>query len=472
MLSKIFKSKIFYSIFWVGFEKFGYSGIYFISTIFLARLLSPADFGVIGVLAIFVSFSQMIVESGLGGALVKKDEVSDNDYNTIFTFNLTCAIVLYISLFFLAPYIADFYQNDLLLPITRAVGLNIVFSALTLTQRVHLIRELQFQKQALISVSALALAVIASILIAYKGYGVWALVIQQLSYNIFYFIFIFAVVRYKPKLEFYKDSFKGLYGFGGKIFISSLLTVFYNEGISSIIAKIYDLVVTGLYYQAKKLVDFPINIFRALGDNVVFPLLSKINDGIEFKNQSSRLMKLILLVSLPLFIIFYFYSKVIIVLVLGTQWEEASEMLSILCLSSVAFVIDGVTKNILKATGKGNAILKSEFVKKVIGLALILVFVKFELTVFLYSIVVGNLIGCVINMYFVAMHTNYTIYIQLKDVMPIVIIAILSGVLGYYIAELLTRDSLYNLICGVVSIVLIYCFFSYLFVIKKGIVKN
>ncbi|WP_293956144.1 MULTISPECIES: lipopolysaccharide biosynthesis protein [unclassified Sphingobacterium] len=455
MLGKITKSKTIKSLFWVALEKFGYSGIYFISTLVLARLLTPTDFGIIGVLAIFISFSQMIVESGLGGALVKKDVVTREDYNTIFTFNIVCAIVIYCILFGLSSKIASFYGKQILSPITKVIGLNIIISAFTLTQRVNLIRKLDFRKQSVISISALIVAVFFSVLLAINGYGVWALVWQQVFYNFFYFLFIFFIVRYKPSLSFNKESFLSMYAFGGKIFLSSLLTVLYNEGISSIIAKVHNLVMTGFYYQAKKLVDFPVNIFRAFGDNVVFPMLSKVNN-IDFGSKASQLMKVILIISLPGFIVLYFYSTEIVYIVLGPQWSNSVKMLDVLILSSVAFIIDGVSKNILKATGNGSAILKSEFFKRLIGIVLILIFIKYELLIFLYSIVIGNFFGCFINMYYVNKETSYSFKNQLFDILPVIIISILAGVIGYKLSYLLQLSSTLHLLLGSVIIGIMY----------------
>lgn len=466
-MQKIFKSKIVNSLFWVAVEKFGYSGIYFVSTLILARLLTPTDYGMIGVLAIFISFSQMLVESGLGGALVKKEQVSKEDYNTIFTFNIGCSIILYIILFVASPYIAHFYKNEQLNTITRVVGLNIIFSALTLTQRVHLIRELQFRKQSLISIFALFISVAFSIFIAYKGFGVWALVFQQLFYNIFYFLFVLYVVQFKPKLQFVKESFKDLYGFGSKLFLASLLTILYNDGISSLIAKIYNLTITGLYYQAKKLVDFPINIFRAFGDNVVFPMLSRETNDEAFSIKSSLLMRAIITISLPIFIILYFYSKEVVIIVLGKQWIESATILHILCLSSVAFVIDTVSRNILKATGNGNAILKSEAIKKIIGIALIVSFISFNLNIFLYSIVFGNLIGCFINMIYVNALTKYTLLNQMKDVLPIIIISTFSGFIGKYTVGYFSMEMNTDIVMGALAIFALYIFFCLSFVIDR-----
>jgi len=464
MLQKIINNKIISSLFWVSFEKFGYSGIYFISTIILARLLTPSDFGIIGILAVFISFSQMIVESGLGGALVKKEIATTEDYNTIFTFNLGIGIFLYIILFFCAPLIANFYNNGSLVNITRLVGLNIILSSLTLTQRVHLIRELQFKKQSIISIIAITISVFISILLAYFNFGVWALVAQQLLYNLFYFIIIFRIVKYIPRIQFVKESFKHLYSFGSKIFGASLLSIVYSEGISSLIAKYYSVLITGLYYQAKKLVDFPVSIFRALGDNVVFPVLSRISNEEEFSLKAGILMKLILGISLPLFVILYFYSEMIVHIVLGPNWIESGKILNILCLSSVGLIIDTVNRNILKATGNGTAIIKSELYKKIIGFILLFIFLKFDLYLFLYSIVIGNIIGCIINMLYVSKLSNYSLIRQVKDILPILLIGI--G-LGYFFNLLF--DNKY--IIGILSFLACYILIV-LFLFKKVNIKN
>ena len=466
MIKKIFQSKAISSFFWVAFEKFGYSGINFISTIILARLLSPSDYGLIGVLAIFISFSQMIVESGLGGALVKKENVTDQDYDTIFTFNIICSTILYIALYFSASLISDFYKNDNLIIITRIVGLNLFFSALTLTQKVHLIRKLMFKRQSFISIVSLLLGVLISIPIALSGYGVWALIAQQLAYNIFYFVIIFCMVKYKPKLKFNKNSFSELYGFGSKVFGASLLNILFNDGLSSYIAKKYTITTTGFYYQAKKLVDFPINIFRAFGDNIVFPLLSRENDAYKFASTASLLMKMILLISLPIFVILYFYSTEIVSIVLGKQWIQSSMMLNILSLSSIGFIIDTVSRNILKATGNGGVILKSEFIKKIIAFLIILSVVDFNLNILLYSIVIGNILGCLINLYYVNNTTKYKFKEQIFDILPIVAVGIISGLLVKYSLECLSINSNLKLLIEITLILIIYFTVNLIFFIK------
>ncbi|MDR6157746.1 teichuronic acid exporter [Chryseobacterium sp. SLBN-27] len=467
MFNKILKSQTFTSLFWVSVEKFGYSGVYFISTIVLARLLTPADFGLIGVLAIFISFSQMIVESGLGGALVKKKHAVKEDFNTIFTFNLACSCILYVILFFAAPFIAEFYKNPQLTILTRVVALNIIISGFCLTQKVHLIRDLKFKKQTIISIAALFISILISISLAYYGFGVWALISQQLSYNVFFCVFIFKVVKYNPKIEFHKKSFNELYGFGSKIFASSLLIVIFNEGVSSLIAKIYSLLITGFYYQAKKLVDFPINIFRALGDSIVFPLLSKISDQKEFENKSSLLMKLILIISFPLFIILFEFSDEVVFIVLGKQWTKSAEMLNILCLSSVGLIIDTVSRNILKSTGNGNAILQSEVLKKIVGIIIVVAAINFNLKIFLFSIVIANLLGCIINMIYVNKITSYKLKKQIKDILPVIFIAIISGFVARKIIMLFSLSYMANFIAGSILILFIYLILGLVFLLDK-----
>jgi len=470
MVNRILKSQTFTSLFWVSIEKFGYSGVYFVSTIVLARLLTPADFGLIGILSIFISFSQMIVESGLGGALVKKKHVKNEDYNTIFTFNLACSCILYIVLFIFAPLIAEFYKNEQLINLTRIVGLNIIISGFSLTQKVHLIRDLKFKKQTIISIAALLISIIISISLAFYGFGVWALISQQLFYNLFFCIFIFNVVKYKPKIEFHKKSFNELYGFGSKVFASSLLIVIFNEGVSSMIAKVYSLLITGFYYQAKKLVDFPINIFRALGDSIVFPLLSKISDQKEFEKKSSLLMKLILLISFPLFIILFEFSKEIVFVILGKQWSKSAEMLNILCLSSAGLIIDTVSRNILKSTGNGRAILQSEVIKKIVGIIIIICAIGFDLNILLSSIVIANLLGCIINMIYVNKITSYKFKNQAKDILPIIFIAIFSGLIARKIIMFFSLNEITNFILGSAIILVVYSILGLIFLIDKQMI--
>lgn len=285
MKDNVSKHKVLSSFLWVLIEKIGYSGISLLSTLILARLLSPYDFGVIGSVVIITSISNMIVESGLGAALVNKKYTTKEDFNTVFTFNFLMSCSLYTIIFFSASLVAQYFEIPLLKIIVRVLALTLIFNSFTLVQRTILIKELLFKKQSFIALFSLALSAVISIFVAYKGWGVWAIVTQLVLYSVIYSFTIFFVIRYVPKFQFSISSFKELLRFGGRITLSSAIQVGYNDIISSIIGKIYSIQTTGLYAQSQKLISFPVNIFRSLFDGAAFPVLSKIIDKEEFSKK-------------------------------------------------------------------------------------------------------------------------------------------------------------------------------------------
>lgn len=472
MFKKFLNSKIISSLLWVSFEKFGYSVIQFIATLVLARLLTPEDFGIIGTVYILISLSQMVVQSGLGMALVNKKDVTSIDYNTVFTFNIGCSVMLYLILFFTAPLIATFYNNLVLIPVIRVITLTVIISSLTLIQRVHLLRSLDFKKQSIISNVSFLIAICISIVLALYDFGVWALVLQQLLYRVFYLFAIFYFVKFKPKILFSVRSFKSLYGFGVKLFGASFLDILYKDGLTSFIAKFYSILITGYFYQAKKLIDFPVSIYRAFGDNVVFAMLCRENDEIEFAKKSSVFMRIILVLSMPLFIIIYLLSDELVILLLGKQWVESSLMLSVLCLGALGLIIDSVSKNILKATGNGNAIISSEIVKKIFAVLIIGVFISYDFILLLYSLVIINLLGCIVNMYYVSRNTEYHYKWQVKDILPIILLTVFTFALAYLIMITIEVNIFVKVIIVSFFVLLFYFTLSYLFLLNKSDLKS
>ena len=435
--------KVFMSFVWVSIEKFGHSGLNLISILILSRLLVPEDFGLIGVLAIFISISQMIVESGLGSALVKKENPTRQDFSTIFTFNLIVSIVLYIIIFLVvAPLIAAYYDESILSNLIKVLSLSIIFNAFTLIQRVHLLRELKFKQQSLIAILSLLISISISISLAVMGMGVWALVFQMVAYSFFYAIFVFFSVKYYPSFYFSYASFKELFSFGGRIFASSLIQITYRDIFSMIIAKIYNINVAGLYFQSNKLVNFPVSIFRALTDGAVFPVLSKIQDKKEFGNLCRRLNRGVLLVATPLLLSLAFFSEYYVLIVLGNNWIEAIPFMTILSLGALPLIIESISRNMMKAAGRADYILKSEMIKRILGFGLLFLALQFSIEYILWSVVIANMLAFIINMYIVNKITSYTWKSQIKDIFIFMLLSLTSFLVIHLVRRYITMDIL------------------------------
>lgn len=464
----ISKSKITSSFLWVIIERFGYSGVNLLSTLILARLLTPYEFGLVGSVTVIVSISNMIVESGLGAALVNKKDATHQDFNTVFTFNFLMSTSLFVVIFFLAPFIADYFKEPILKDIIRVLSLSLIFNAFTLIQRVILIRSLLFKKQSLISIFSTLISVSIAIFGAYSGWGVWAIVIQSVLYSAIFSIIIFFIIRYIPKIHFSKASFKELLGFGGRIVLSSSIQVTYNDIISSVIAKVYTIQVTGLYSQSQKLIAFPVYFFRSLFDGAVFPILSKAKDKYEFKKLCSQINRGVYFLAFPLLLTIPFNTTDIIDIVLGAKWLSASIIFKILSIGVIVSIIDIAAFSTLKSSGEAKVYLNIGINKAIIGLSFLAVSISFSLETLLSGIILTNLITSFMAIYYVDKLTFYTMKEQLKDIAIPLIIALIGNISAFIILQLAQFDSaIISLLFHIIIVVIICVVLCLLFGIKE-----
>ena len=269
------KSKTIAGVFWSAFQKFGTMAISFAANIVLARILSPDDFGCIGMLAIFITLSTTFIDGGFGSALIQKKEPTEDDYSTIFYWNMMLAVILYGTLFLTAPLIARFYNVPLLSSVLRVEGVILIINALSIIQNNRLRKQLKFKKLALIDISSATLSIAISITLASKGCGIWALVAQQLLLSSFSTLFLWIFGRWHPRLVFSFSSFKELFNFGFFILIANLVNTFCNNIQGLLIGKIYNSSTMGYYSQGKKLEELSSTSISNVVDRVAFPILAE-----------------------------------------------------------------------------------------------------------------------------------------------------------------------------------------------------
>ncbi|MDO5104870.1 lipopolysaccharide biosynthesis protein [Capnocytophaga sp.] len=424
-------SKVFSSFLWVLVEKFGYSGINLLCTLVLARLLTPYEFGLIGAVTIIISIANMIVESGMGAALINKKNVTQLHYNTMFTFNLLMSISLCAIIYLAAPYIASYFGKPILKDVVRVLSITLFFNALTIIQRVVLIKKLLFKKQSFISIASLSISASLAVLAAYNGWGVWAIVVQLVLYSVLFSVIIFFVIKYIPKLQFSLTAFKELLSFGGPVIASSAIQVTHNDIISSVIAKVYSIQTTGFYAQSEKLISFPTYIFRSLFDTAAFPILSKTKNRTEFKNICSRINRGVYFLAFPLLLTIPFNSEKIIHIVLGKQWSQACDIFTILSAGVIALLINVATFSVLKSSGQVKTLLNLGTAKALIGLALLACSVTFPIEILLYGIIFTNLTTSFMAIYYVHQTTLYNAKQQIKDIIEPLTIASLANVAAF-----------------------------------------
>lgn len=380
-------------ILWVFLEKGALTIIQFVSLIILSRILGPEDYGIFGVMAIFIAVSNMLVDSGLAGALVQKKNIDSVDINTLFFANTTISIILYVILFFAAPVIEHYYDIPNLSNYIRVLSLSILVFALSQVQNALIIRNLQFRKSAVISIVASIISTIAAIWIARKGFGVWALIYQTLINSIVLTILMWLTTKTRISFKVSKESFKFFWNFGSNVLGENILDTVANNITTSIIPKIDSVGQSGLYFQANKLSSIPINILGLSVDKFSFPILSKEKERSVFLDKARLINRNLLLVIIPIFAFLSYCSYPLIYLVLGDKWLDVAPYFSVLVWSGIGMFIQVLYRSMIKANGITKYLLQVEIVKSVAYLTGIFISAYFGVWAIIYCVVIMSVFG-------------------------------------------------------------------------------
>ncbi|MCD9542971.1 oligosaccharide flippase family protein [Photobacterium carnosum] len=451
------KKSISNSIKWSAVEKISSQLIQFLIMILLARILGPKSLGLIGMISIFIAVSQIFIDSGFYAALIRKENLSDKDLSTTFTFNLLISALCYGVIYCIAPFVADFYNEPILIDLLRVLGLTIIFSSFSLVQRSLLTREMAFKKQAKASIISSIISGTITLFLAFQGYGVWVLVIQNILMSFLNALILNMISTWKIKVGFSLESFNELFSFGSKLLLSSLIDTIYNNMFQVIIGKIYSVEQLGFYTQAKLLSNVPIISMTTIIQRVSYPILSKINieSTTELESVHSKFIKSTSLIIFPLYITLSFNSDNIINILLGSGWGNASILLSILALGYMMYPINALNLNIINVKGRSDLFLKLELIKKILFTLLICVSYKQGVVAMCISFVVMSYVELFINIYFVSKLSSYGFVRLLKDITPILLIAIVSCSMSSLFSEIFNNEYI-RLVVYSIFVIFIY----------------
>lgn len=427
------KKKTVSGMIWSSFQKFGTIIISFVSNIVLARLLSPDDYGCIGLLAIFITLSSTFINGGFGSALIQKKNPSETDYSTIFFFNIFVSIILYLLLYVSAPGIARFYDIDLLTSVLRVEGLVIVIHALLIVQENRLRKKLQFRTLAsAYLVSAIVSAGVA-ICLAYFGWGVWALVYQQLVMSSITALMLWFMSDWKPKLLFSFISLKELFSFGFFVLLADIINTIGNNIQGILIGRVYNASTMGYYTQAHKLDQIASSSISSIINQVSYPVLSEAqNDHSAMVRILSRFNSALAYITFPVMLILILLAKPIILIVYSAKWLASVPYFQILCVAGVAVCLQGINYYAIAAIGESKMLMWWTIVKRTVGLILIVSgLILFGMTGLLIGMVLSAYFIYLVNAYLVDKNIGYTYRLQLKDVGPTILVSLVSFVLSY-----------------------------------------
>lgn len=453
---------------WSAVERFSVQGIQFILTIIIARLVLPSDYGLIAMLNIFLAIAQVFVDSGFSHALIQKKNRTETDFSTVFYFNIFISIVLYLLLYFSAPYIASFYKEPDLSPVTRWIGLNIIIGGFSVVQRAKLTINIDFKRQAKASLTAVLISGIIGILLAYKGWGVWVLVVQTLSNSLLNTLLLWIFAKWVPKWIFSKESFNTLFSFGSKLLLSGLLHTIYINLYSLVIGRRYTSMDVGFYNRAYQFASFPsINIVGVI-NRVIFPMQCEMQDDNEcLKISFLKYLRMSCFIIFPVMTIVAVLSKPLILLLLTEKWLPAAEMLSILCFAYMWYPVMIVNNQILNVKGRSDYFLYAEILKKVIAIAILLITLPFGVRILCWGIVVYNFFDIAIILYYSKKVIFVKYWEQMYNIMPLFFVSLLTGCVVYLSIQIFEGYSLKQLAIGSLIGLVVYIFSCLIFKIRE-----
>lgn len=410
------KQKLFSGVLWNTTEKFLVKGSSFVISIFLARILSPSDYGLIGMLAVFIALSNTFIESGFVRALVQKQNCTDIDYSTAFYSNLGMSVLIYIILFIAAPFIASFYNEPSLCSILRILSINLVIGSFNIVQRAKLMAQMDFKSLAKINFVGTLIGGICGLVLAHKGLGVWALVGQTLTATAIMLFLFPHYSQWKPILKFSRESFNTLFGFGSKLLISGVVAVIVNNITTIAIGKEYRSGQLGYYTKAMNFSDMiAITVNDILG-TVTFPILSELqNDKERMIAVYRKSLQFSAMIIFPVMILLVLLARPLIIALLTEKWLPCVVLLQLLCLARMFTPLSAINMNLLNAIGRSDLFMKIDLSK----IPLILVILAITIPISVKAIVIGNLIDTFIcffiNTYYPGKLFGYGAWQQIKD---------------------------------------------------------
>lgn len=458
-------NKVVNSFFWKFAERIGAQGVTFIVSIVLARILDPEVYGQIALVLVFTSILQVFVDSGLGTALIQKKEADDLDFSSVFFFNIAVCLVLYLLMFVSAPLIADFYRTPELTPVIRVMSLVLIISGVKNVQQAYVSRHMLFKRFFFSTLGGTIGAAAVGIFMAWKGYGVWALVAQYLFNTLVDTIILWVTVKWRPKLMFSFKRLKEMLGFGVRLLGVSIISTVYNDIRSLIIGKLYTTTDLGYYNRAQQ---FPqvisINIDSSV-DSVLLPTMSQRQDEYSsIKTISSLSVKVCSYVLMPLMIGLAACGDTVVELLLTEKWMPCVPYLRIFCLSYSFLPLFTTSYNAYKAIGRSDVYLKVTLWSKFVGLVILLAVMRLGILWIAYGLLIGNFISQYICAQPGKKLFGYGYWNQMKDVAPNFFIALIMGVLVYCIEFIGMSDILTLLI----QILLGGCIYLLLSIITKN----
>lgn len=419
MTEESLKNKTIKGVAWSGIDNVTQYGVSFVVSIVLARLLSPDDYGLIGIIAIFTAVCSTFIYAGFGTALIRRKDATDEDYNTVFLVNLVTSLFLYVVIYLCSPLIADFFKREELIPLTRVSALGLIIGALAIVQQTILTKRIDFKTQTKITFIASIVSGAVGIVMALIGFGVWALVYQGLVSGIVRTMLLWIYNKWIPNLRFSNKSFQELFGFGWKLTVSGLLDTVWKQLYQVVVGKFYNPATLGQYTRANGFSELFSSNLTSVVQRVTYPVLSNIQDEKERMVVAYRkIIKFTMFISSIAMFALGAVSEPLLYCLIGPKWHEAATYLPLICISASTYPIHALNLNMLQVQGRSDLFLGLEIIKKIIAVGPLLIGAFIGIMPMLYTNLITTVIAFFLNSHYSGKMVGYSSWMQIKDVAP------------------------------------------------------
>jgi O-antigen/teichoic acid export membrane protein len=426
------ESKVIRGVFWSAIERLGPQAVQFIVSIILARLLLPAQFGLIGMLAIFLALGHVFLASGFGAALIQKQDATEVHYSSVFYTNVLISLIAAGALCLAAPLIARFYAEPLLTSLTRVLSLNFVISAFGLIQMFLMTKRLDFKTQTKVSLIAAILSGVIGISMALLGFGIWSLVAQSVTAALFNTILLWIFNTWRPQLVFSLAALRELFGFGSRLLASGVMDTVFRNLYTVVIGKFYSPASLGYYTRAYSLQQLPAETLGGIVGRVTFPLFSEIQDDISrVKNGFRKALRAIALVNFPLMIGLLVCARPLVLTLLTDKWSPAIPYLQLLCIVGLLYPLHMINLNVLLAMGRSDLFFRLEVIKKVLIVIVLAITWSWGIETIIAGQILVSIAAYYLNSYYSGTLVGYGLRAQVRDLLPYLVAAGIMGAVVY-----------------------------------------
>lgn len=452
---------------WKTIHTFATTGIQFFFMIFMTRLLSPSDYGMIGMLAVFIAFANAFVECGFGQALIRRQNRTSLDESTVFYFNIAASIICYFFLFCCSPLISRFYNMPVLSDILRMTGLTLVICSTYSVQSLLFSIKLDFKTQAAVNLTSVFVSGLVGLYLAYSGFGVWSLVWQQLLAAGINAIFYWVVSSWRPIWGFSVIAFKEMFSFGSKLLGSRLLNIVYANISTIFIGKYYTAADLGLYSKGNSIASFPSSTMFSVVSTVTYPTLCKLqSDRESLITVYRKFVRNSAYILFPIMTILAVVAVPLMRLLFGNSWTESGIYMSLACYPLMIVPTQCLNFNLLQVIGRSDLVLRLEIITKIMGVTMLAITLPISIYAMCYGTIINTTLCLILNIWYISKNFKIPIKDQFYDIIKSMMLSLLTGVVSFFAVMLIDADLLKIITGGFVG-AFFYLFFSVVFRFKE-----